>query len=82
MVLTTIRKIPAAMTTTPMAVNIPANWAMSPAGGSIELSVTVAPTIMSINPNTFSMIATPMGVSSLMPEPSRLNFTVPRLILI
>jgi hypothetical protein len=76
------RKTPTANTIMPGAVNSPENWLMPMGREFTESNANSAPTIMSINPNSFSMTVNPMGASSLMPEPSRLNFTVPRLILI
>jgi hypothetical protein len=76
------RKIPAAKITTPMIVNIPGNWLMSPGGGLVESIVINAPMMMSVIPNSFSIIVNNMGLSVVMPEPSRFIVTVPRLILI
>jgi len=73
---------PAAKITIPTSVNIPENWLMSPAGGLVESNATSAPMMMSVNPNSFSIIINIMGLSSVMPEPSRFYVTVPRLILI
>jgi len=81
-VLVTNRRIPTIRTATPMIVNMPAKWLMSPAGGLREAFATIAPMIVSIKPNSFSATNSPMGKFSLMPEPSRFNFTVSRLILI
>ena len=76
------RKTPTITTTTPATVKMPAKWLMSPAGGLTEEYAMIAPTMMSINPNTFSTTVNPMGISALNPEPSRFNFTLSRLILI
>ena len=76
------RKIPTATITKPMATKMPENWLMSPAGGFIEKYATIAPIMMSVKPTNFSTTANPMGTSLLILEPSRLNFTVPRIILI
>jgi hypothetical protein len=78
-----IRRIaPAAKITMPTSVNIPGNWLMSPGGGLVELNAISAPMMMSVNPSSFSIIINIMGLSSVMPEPSRFYVTVPRLILI
>jgi hypothetical protein len=61
---------------------MPAKWLMSPAGGLMEEYAMIAPTMMSINPKSFSTTVKPMGISALNPEPSRFNFTLSRLILI
>jgi hypothetical protein len=82
LVLTISRITPAAKITMPTSVNISGNWLISPGGGLVELNATSAPMIMSINPNSFSIIINIMGLSSVMPEPSRFYVTVPRLILI
>jgi hypothetical protein len=76
------RKTPTIAITTPAVVKMPAKWLMSPAGGLMEEYAMIAPTMMSINPNTFSTTVNPMGISALNPEPSRFNFTLSRLILI
>jgi hypothetical protein len=76
------RKTPTIATTTPATVKMPAKWLMSPAGGLMDEYAMIAPTMMSINPNTFSTTVNPMGISALNPEPSRFNFTLSRLILI
>lgn len=76
------RMIPAIRIIAPMTVNIPENWLMSPGGGFVESNVTNAPMMMSVIPNSFSISVNPMGVSAVMPEPSRFYVTVPRLILI
>jgi hypothetical protein len=66
----------------PVVTKMPEKWLMSPAGGLMEKYVTIAPMMISINPNSFSTTVNPMGISVLMPKPSRFNFTVSRLILI
>ena len=58
--------IPTIRTTTPMSVNRPANWLMSPVGGLRDESVTIAPMIMSIKPNIFSKTNSPRGEVALM----------------
>lgn len=82
LVLTIIRKIPAPMITTPRTVNIPENCFMPSGKRLVDWKANSAPIIISVNPSSFSIIINPIGLSSLMPEPSRLKFTVPRLILI
>jgi hypothetical protein len=82
LVLTIIRKIPAPMTATPRAVNMPENCMMPSGRRLVDWKANSAPTMISVKPSSFSIIVNPMGLSSLMPEPSRLKFTVPRLILI
>jgi hypothetical protein len=70
------RKTPTIATTIPATVKIPTKWLMSPAGGLMEEYAMIDPTIMSINPNTFSTTVNPIGISALNPEPSRFNFTL------
>ena len=48
----------------------------------MESNATSPPMMISVNPNSFSNIINIMGLSSVMPEPSRFYVTVPRLILI
>ena len=74
--------MPTSKTTTPISVKIPEKWLMSPVGGLSEEFATIAPIIISINPKSFSVTNSPIGKFSLMPEPSRIYFTVSRLILI
>lgn len=76
------RMIPAIRITIPRIVNIPETWLMSPGGGLLESNATNTPMMMSVIPNSFSISFNPMGVSAVMPEPSRFYVTVPRLILI
>lgn len=66
------RKIPITAITTPTATNMPEKWLMSPAGGLIDKYATIAPMMMSINPNSFSATVNPMGICSLMQEPQGL----------
>ncbi len=66
------RKMPITAITTPADTKMPEKWLMSPAGGLMEEYVTIAPMIMSINPNSFSATVNPMGICSLMQEPQGL----------
>ena len=76
------KKIPATEIITPRTTKMLEKWLMSPAGGVREVYEKNAPIITSTNPNSFSVTARLRGISVLMLESSRFNFTVSRLILI
>ena len=76
------RKMPATAITTPRTTKMLEKWLMSPAGGVRDVYEKIAPIMTSTNPNSFSVTAKLRGISVLMLESSRFNFTVSRLILI